>query len=179
MKKFIMGVIVGALLFSGVTVFADSASLVGKMVKIQGLMSIEKSGNKIADAYVINGAAYAPVRAVSQASGSSLSVEGKKIIMNESTTDDEKAVQLSAVQFKRTQLLKKITAAEGGVKVYETKYIPSAQEKYDTAKGTQYEQQAKEWLDARKSEYEQRKAELADLQQQLTDIDAQIAALQQ
>lgn len=32
MKKFISGVIVGALLFSGVTVFADSASLIGQKV---------------------------------------------------------------------------------------------------------------------------------------------------
>lgn len=69
-------------MFGGVSVFADSASLIGQ--KVQGLFSIEKqSGGKIADAVIINGTAYAPVRAVSEATGVQLAVEGKKIIMED------------------------------------------------------------------------------------------------
>ncbi|WP_313636734.1 hypothetical protein [Paenibacillus sp.] len=81
MKKFISGIIVGALLFTGASVFADSASLIGQ--KVQGIFVIEKSGTKVAEAVVINGTAYAPVRAVSEAAGTKLTVEGKKIIMDE------------------------------------------------------------------------------------------------
>lgn len=81
MKKFISGIIVGALLFAGTSVFADSVGLIGQ--KVQGLFIIEKSGSKIADAVIINGSAYAPVRAVADATGSELKVEGKKIIMSD------------------------------------------------------------------------------------------------
>ncbi|MEK4488359.1 hypothetical protein NYE44_01730 [Paenibacillus sp. FSL L8-0493] len=83
MKKLISGAIAGALLLTSVSVFADSASLVGK--KVQGLFTVEQNGAKIADAVIIDGVAYAPVRAVSQAAGVELKVEGKKIIMSEST----------------------------------------------------------------------------------------------
>ncbi|MEK4108117.1 hypothetical protein NST28_29040 [Paenibacillus sp. FSL R10-2791] len=81
MKKLITGAIAGALLLTSVSVFADSASLVGK--KVQGLFTVEQNGTKIAEAVIIDGVAYAPVRAVSQAAGVQLTVEGKKIIMNE------------------------------------------------------------------------------------------------
>lgn len=82
MKKIISVAIAGALLLTSVTVFADSASLVGK--KVQGLFTVEQNGKKVADAVIIDGVAYAPVRAVSEAAGVELKVEGKKIIMSES-----------------------------------------------------------------------------------------------
>lgn len=65
MKKLITGAIAGALLLTSVSVFADSASLVGK--KVQGLFTVEQNGKRIADAVIIDGTAYAPVRAVSEA----------------------------------------------------------------------------------------------------------------
>lgn len=76
MKKFVSGLVVGVLLFVGATVFADSTSLIGQ--KIQGIYTIEKNGKKVADAVIINGSAYAPVRSVAEASGTTLKVEGKK-----------------------------------------------------------------------------------------------------
>lgn len=77
-KKFISGIIVRALLFGAVPTFAASG-LLGQ--KVQGIFTVEKNGTKLADAVVINGSAYAPVRAVAEASGVNLKVEGKKIIM--------------------------------------------------------------------------------------------------
>lgn len=89
LKKFISGVIVGVFLFTGISAFADSSSLIGQ--KVQGLFSIEKNGIKVADAVIINGTAYAPVRSVSEVAGVSLNVEGKKILMvtTTSTSDAE------------------------------------------------------------------------------------------
>lgn len=81
MKKFVAGVIVGGFLLAGASAFADSSSLIGQ--KVQGLFSVEKAGTKVADAIVINGTAYAPIRAVSDATGTELAVEGKKIIIQE------------------------------------------------------------------------------------------------
>jgi len=85
MKKLITGAIAGALLLTSVSVFADSASLVGK--KVQGLFTVEQNGKRIADAVIIDGTAYAPVRAVSEAAGVELKVEGKKILMLESKSE--------------------------------------------------------------------------------------------
>ncbi|OME21597.1 MULTISPECIES: hypothetical protein [Paenibacillus] len=81
MKKFISGIIVGVLLFTGASAFADSVGLIGQ--KVQGIFTVEKGGKKVADAIIINGTAYAPVRAVSEATGAILTVEGKKIIMGD------------------------------------------------------------------------------------------------
>ncbi|MNM96142.1 hypothetical protein D3C81_1086090 [compost metagenome] len=46
-----------------------------------GTYAVVKDGKKIADAAIINGSAYAPVRAVAQAAGTALTVEGKTITM--------------------------------------------------------------------------------------------------
>lgn len=178
MKKFISGIIVGALLFGGASAFADSTGLIGQ--KVQGLFSIEKGGKKIADAVIIKGSAYAPVKAVAAATGAGLTVEGKKIIMSDEAvmTDDEVQVQINALNFKRDDLNKQIQAAEGGVKMYETTYIPNAERNYNGAITEVEKNGSAKALEDRKAEYEQRKADLATLQQQLADLDAQIAALQ-
>lgn len=176
-KKFISGFIAGALLFGGASAFAASTNLIGQ--KVQGIFSIEKSGQKVSDAVIINGSAYAPVRAVAEATGTSLTVEGKKITMGDSTTvSASNQGKLDELNFQRTVIVRKISEAEGGVKMYETTYLPSAQQYYENYKGTESEQQYKNWLDARNAEYEQRKADLAELQQQLKELDAQIAELQ-
>ncbi|MBY0011505.1 hypothetical protein [Paenibacillus typhae] len=179
MKKFVSGIIVGALLFSGVSAFADSVELIGK--KVAGTYTIIKDGKKIADAAIINGSAYAPVRAVSEATGATLTVEGKTIIMESTVSSaasaDEVAIQINALNLKRTLLLKDIQAAEGGVKMYETTYIPNAERNYQGASTELVKTANAKALEDRKAEYEQRKAELADLQQQLVELDAQIAAL--
>lgn len=97
MKKFISGMIVGALLFGAIPVFAASG-LIGQ--KVQGLFSIEKNGTKISDAVIINGSAYAPVRDVAKATGATLTIEGKKIIMSgesTSSTSEEKSVKISTL----------------------------------------------------------------------------------
>ncbi|SET62204.1 hypothetical protein [Paenibacillus sp. NFR01] len=173
MKKFISGLIVGALLFSGVSAFADSSSLIGK--KVQGLFSVEKAGVKVADAVVINGTAYAPVRAVAAATGATLSIEGKKIIVGAEVLSnglyDELIVQRTAIE-------SKINEAKGGVKLYEETYIPKAQDQYDKSIGTTDEAARKQFLDNLKLNLSKQKEDLAALQQQLADLDAQLAALQ-
>jgi hypothetical protein len=180
LKKFISGVIVGVLLFASASAFADSVGIFGK--KVTGIYTIMQDGKKVAEAGIINGSAYAPVRAVSDAVGASLTVEGRTIVIEPGSTaaasSDEVAIQINGLKFKRTLLLKDVQAAESGVKMYETTYIPNAQKNYDGAFDELSKSAAEKALEARKAEYEQRKAELVDLQQQLVELDAQIAALQ-
>lgn len=116
LKKFVSGLIVGVLLFAGASVFADSASLIGK--KVQGLYTIEKSGKKVSDAIIIDGSAYAPVRAVAEATGAGLSVEGKKIIMStedSQVASDNKEVEVSRLNIKIDLLIKQIQAYEASI----------------------------------------------------------------
>lgn len=85
MKKIMAAALVSLSLLVGASAYAASSNLVGQ--KVQGLFAVKKDGIKIADAVIINGVAYAPVRAVSEAVGINLSVSGKEIIMENSIKD--------------------------------------------------------------------------------------------
>lgn len=89
MKRFIAGIMVGALLFGGTSVLADSIkSIVG--AKVTGTYTVQKTdGTKVADGAVINGSAYVPVRALADATGIPLNVEGKTITMGTQSVKPE------------------------------------------------------------------------------------------
>lgn len=175
MKKFALGIIVGALLFGAMPAFADTVSnLLGK--KVEGVYAVQTAdGKKIADAAVINGSTYAPVRAVAEATGINLTVEGKVIILS-----DNEATTTSVAEFEvqKNVLNRKIKETEGSINLYETDILPRATEKVNSSKGTDREQERKKWLDERTSEYEQYKTDLTDLKNQLTEIDNKISELQ-
>jgi hypothetical protein len=183
LKKFISGVIVGALLFGGASAFAASSNLIGQ--KVQGLFSIEKAGVKVADAVIINGSAYAPVRAVAAAVGTGLAVEGKKIIMEDvsvvqtseqNNTGSEKT--LADLQTERNkvaeQVEKKLTVISEFQKTQVDFWDVLISENPNSTTIPQWEKTKKE----SEKMLSQLKIELSTLQQQLTDLDAQIVAMQ-
>ncbi|AIQ29379.1 hypothetical protein P40081_15395 [Paenibacillus sp. FSL P4-0081] len=184
MKKFISGFVVGALLFGGVSAFAASG-LIGQ--KVQGLYSIEKAGVKVADAVIIDGSAYAPVRAVAAATGTGLTVEGKKIIMQDVSTAQAPAATpaqgstktLAEFQIERNKVSAEIDQRQTNIIDLESSLIPTfeAQAKELSGNGKLGEM-AQKTADEYKAVVVKQKAEIVTLQQQLTDIDARIAALQ-
>lgn len=187
MKKFISGFVAGALLFGGVSAFAASG-LIGQ--KVQGLYSIEKGGAKVADAVIINGSAYAPVRAVAAATGAGLSVEGKKIIMQDATktqgttaasaqAGNDGAKNIADLQSERDKVSAAIEQRKANIAELENSLIPTfeAQAKELSGNGN-LGQMAQKTADEYKAVVIKQKAEIVELQQQLTDIDAQIKALQ-
>lgn len=178
-KKFISGVIVGVMLFAGASVFADSVSLIGQ--KVQGLYTIQKDGKKIGDAVIIKGTAYAPVRAVSNAAGTNLTVSGRNIIMKDEIIGPTRTEPVTLDEYKAEleRINTEITQKQQNINYLETTAIPD------------YEQMAKEMADngtlgkdaaAQAEKYkallEQRKQELVDLQQKLTEINTKIAELE-
>lgn len=175
MKKFISGVIVGALLFSGVSVFADSASLIGQ--KVQGLFTIEKSGKKVDDAIIINGTAFAPVRSVAEATGAKLTVEGKKIVMGENTTvasvsSGETTAKLKA---EREKVVEEIEQKKANIADIETNVIPPYEVMAkEMATNGDLGKRAQASADEYKALLAQRKTELAYLQEKLSQIQAQL-----
>lgn len=127
MKKKIIGITASALLLGGSLGFAAASSpLIG--AKVQGIFTVQKAdGTKIGDAVIINGSTYAPVRALSEATGTSLRVEGKSITLGETvetspaigeTTEAEPAASAPAVtltQEEKDILMRRITNGERGL----------------------------------------------------------------
>jgi hypothetical protein len=74
LKKKIIIITTAALMLGDSVGFAAASSpLIG--AKVQGLFTVQKvDGTKIGDAVIINGSAYAPVRAISEATGTGLKV---------------------------------------------------------------------------------------------------------
>lgn len=173
LKKFISGIIVGGFLFAGASVFADSVSLIGQ--KVQGLYSVEKDGAKVADAVVINGTAYAPVRAVSDATGTGLTVEGKRIIIQEKeevpTVDSSNIVSEQYKQNKIDGLIRGVSNRKETISQLETKLqtykiqLESATiTDYDKRVATESVADLEERLKTERDALAQAEARLADLQ---------------
>lgn len=178
MKKFISGIIVGALLFTGASAFADSISLVGQKVLVQGLFSIEKNGKKVDDAIIINSTAYAPVRSVSEATGATLTLEGKKIIMSDTVVGDaqssnKKVDAANELRTQREKVVAEISKLEANIKDLETNAIPmfEAQAKELANNGT-LGAMAQKTADEYKQVVVKQKDELAFYQAELADINA-------
>ncbi len=136
MKKFISGFVIGALLFGTIPVFADTINnLVGK--KVDGVYTVQTSdGKKIADAAVINGSTYAPVRAVAEATGTTLTVEGKVITLGETevSTTNINALndELKMANLRLTTAQKQLTKSQEKLAKFDENYA-KYQKKLDIA----------------------------------------------
>ncbi|MDH6427284.1 MULTISPECIES: hypothetical protein [unclassified Paenibacillus] len=178
MKKIISGVIAGALLLVGVSAFAAPGSLVGQ--KVQGLFSIEKGGEKIADAVIINGTAYATVRAVSEATGAALTIEGKKIIMSteQGALSTPQAQLILLYNSQRDQIIREIANREAGINSIQSDVIPTHEQlAKELANNGALGQQQSQVVENLKKQIETMKSELIDLNKQLEEINAKIEAL--
>lgn len=138
MKKRILGVVVTALLLGSSIGYAASSSLIG--AKVTGIFTIEQDGNKIADAVVINGSTYAPVRAISEATNTELKVEGKTIMVeskqeNQVTQEKDKTGVIIQLSQKLNTLARNETQIENLKNIQREGYAneaTSAYYKYET-----------------------------------------------
>lgn len=167
MKKRIIGLVVFVLLLGSSIGFAAGTSLVG--AKVSGVYTIKQDGKKIADAAIINGSAYAPVRSVSEAVGVTLQVEGKKIIMGSSSTT-KKTAQQYQLEFRISSLESEIKSAKGAIKGLEDSIesvnkLPSEQQKADgLAKIDEMIKAKQQVITEKEKELAVLKAQLAGLQ---------------
>ncbi|WP_028547239.1 hypothetical protein [Paenibacillus taiwanensis] len=77
MKKFVMGLIVGALFMFSAQAFGTSSKLVG--LEVGGTMDVNLQGKKIGEAAVIEGKSYLPVRDLANGLQMEVKVENKII----------------------------------------------------------------------------------------------------
>lgn len=86
MKKYITGFLAGALFTVAGAAFADDIqSLIGK--KIQGEAVVELNGQALDTAIIVDGKSYAPVRAIGEAAGYDVSMQDKKIILDDKVSN--------------------------------------------------------------------------------------------
>lgn len=180
MKKKIIGIAVAALLFGSSIGYAANSSLIG--AKVTGLFTLQYTDKtKIADAVIINGSAYIPVRKMAEATGSELTVEGKTITL-ESTVETSQAIGETTqvepvdIQAERERLRVAIEKKSAGI----TEFKKSQIDFYDALITENPNSTTIPQWKAAKEKYtvvlEQLNAELTLLQAQLTEIDAKIAA---
>ncbi|MEK5420164.1 hypothetical protein [Paenibacillus sp. FSL L8-0708] len=171
MKKKIIGVIAAALLLGSSIGYAASSSLIG--AKVTGLFTIQKEdGTKIADAVIINGSAYAPVRAVSEATGASLTVKGKTITMGSKeavaetgTTVAEPVATLEA-SVDTAKLKERVTALESRVKLFDDA-IAKEDANFYLMETPDQQESAKKFIEDLKARRAEASADLADIKAQL------------
>jgi len=91
MKKFISGVIVGALIMVSPQVYGAASSIIGK--KIDGELVVKIDGKQAGKAAVVDGKSYLPVRDVANELGLKIKVENKEVVIT-STSEDKIAEEV-------------------------------------------------------------------------------------
>lgn len=177
MKKFVAGVVVGALLFAGTSVFADSIKgLIG--MKVSGTYEVVKSGKKIGDAAVIGDKAYVPVRAISDAAGIPLTVKGKTITMAETASEKVYNKEDLETLNKITAIENDIRALNGDIQYTETYVIKPLVDKLTDAKTKPEDTEAyREGIKSLEQRIKERQDYVAGLRKSIADKQAQIATL--
>ncbi|MDR9852883.1 hypothetical protein RJP21_04615 [Paenibacillus sp. VCA1] len=182
MKKFIAGVLVGALVFGAVPVLADSVkNLVGS--KVAGVYVIEeKGGTKIADAAIINGSAYVPVRPISEATGTKLTVEGKKIILEKPTSTSNVPLEGDALSDGDLTIANQITSLKNSIRTYESNIqvgnLDIANLKKEIEEENARNEKMPGRLEALQHNLAERQSYVADQQGKIDAANAEIAKLQ-
>lgn len=170
MKKRIIGSVVAVMLLSGSIGFAAGTSLIGS--KVTGTYAIEQGGKKIADAAIINGTAYVPVRIMSEATGTKLNVNGRKITLEQSkdlTTIISESLQdtteMKLVKLKN-QLATNETSLKALAKTLTDGYEDEKNSNYYKFESTEGYARATAEIKRLTEENEKLKAEIAELEAQ-------------
>ncbi len=87
MRKYIIGFMAGVILtFASSAYGAELVSMVGK--KVQGEANVSVDGVDVGQIVIIEGKSYAPVRAIGESAGYSISLNGKNVILERPSNSD-------------------------------------------------------------------------------------------
>lgn len=171
MKKRIICLVVLVLLLGSSIGFAAGTSLVG--AKVTGVYSLKQGGKKIADAAIINGSAYVPVRAMSEASGAELEVEGESRTITIETPVSSgvggKTAVVNELAEKVNTLARNGTQIDNLRKVQQSGYADEANSPYYDYESTESYAKTTAEIKRLTAENEQLGAEITALQAQLDE----------
>lgn len=130
MKKFAIGIVVGAVLMFSGQAFADSISLIGKKVGSEATVILNDI--QLSDAIIVDSKSYAPVRDIAEAFGASVDFETatkekKAVIRLDSLTTSE--INLEANTIAEKEVLKLISSTDGSIIPLEHQLVILNQEK--------------------------------------------------
>lgn len=181
MKKFVVGVVCGALLVTGVSAVSAEIknALIGK--KVAGTMSVSIDGKTVdKDAVIIESTSYLPVRSITEAIGGKItSVKDGEIKLTTQVVeefDEEKAI-------KEIQIKGKIAAAKSQIEQIERRR-DLAQAEIDNGKdlikadGGTIPFKESDVYARFTAEIEEANAEIAELEAEIAELEAELAALE-
>lgn len=175
MKKFMIGLVSGALLMASGQVLADSVSKIGQ--KIDGEAKVVLNGEQLSNAVISEGKSYAPVRDIAEALGASASYTKGVITIEENQADIGIPDKIALLEGKKKIIEDKIASVEKSIKGLEEETIPFREERLKTAVTDAQKAGSQAVIDELKLALSEHKTNLADLNAQLRVIDAEIESL--
>ncbi|WP_025692602.1 hypothetical protein [Paenibacillus zanthoxyli] len=165
MKKFVSGIIVGALLFGGVSAFAeDIKSLVG--LKVQAETTVSVDGQTLTG-IIVDGKTYASVRAIGESVGYTVTIDGKKVNLK---VGDSVLTTNSFRGYTKEQLQKELDTTKSLLSSY-NEALGSIKSSIDSGK---YDGEELQYLN---DKYKQLTDRITKAEQSIQDIQAKLAEL--
>ncbi|ASS66209.1 hypothetical protein [Paenibacillus sp. RUD330] len=171
MKKFIMGLVVGAVLMMTGQLYAASP-LLGK--KVESSVSVILNGKSIGSGIVVDSKTYLPVRTISDAMGMKTTYKSGVVTVTGEENAQQAAEQQAEVEANTNQfntlnaayfeLLTKVDSLQTLVKGYEEKLIPEWEAKVSNQPKNPVNTAT---LDRYKTQLQQKRDELTDAQTKL------------
>jgi hypothetical protein len=175
MRKFILGFVMGALIFSGVTAFAGNVSLVGMKVGSEAELYID--GKQLSDVIVVDNKSFAPVREFAESLGRNVEYKkaekGDKAVINIRQLPNVENIKLEIKTLEEEISLLNMNAG----RVKETRIM---QLKYKNPDATDEEIEALLLKDETYMEdFNARSARIAEIEKELAELEARKAELEQ
>jgi hypothetical protein len=181
MKKFIIGVVFGALIASAFPAYGAVTSLVGQTV--DGQKEVKLNGKPVGTAIIVDSTSYLPVRDTAEAIGAQVEPSSGVINMTIPLTNDAVESELYTLRSKKSFIEKKIVELQRIIKYQEEEAIPKTveEEKIIDSQAVRTDAEkanAHKRVDDLNKSLANNKQKLADYQTQLDAINARIAELE-
>lgn len=179
MKKFILGIVVGALFATAGSAFAASG-LIGK--KVDSEAKVILNGESMSNGIVIEGKSYAPVRDITESLGLEVSYfkdSGKMAVIEIVKSDSEVAKEqtLQNLEVKKAKAQEEIKLLTQAIENLEADNIKQKAD-MDTFTQDWVKVPIQHSIDTNNAGIEENKKRIAELQTEIAAIDAEIAKLE-
>lgn len=174
MKKFVLGVLFGALIFGGTSVLADSVSLIGK--SIQNEFPVFYNNERLeAKAIAVDGVSYLPVRAIGDALGARVEFRDGAIYVEKQ--DDYEAIKEEVmhdirVEQRKEELREEIARVQAAIESMRSQ-ISNIGKEMAAPKEDGIADQLKKLEEALEKTLQQQQQKLAELEEELKKLEQQ------
>lgn len=178
MKKFIIGLFVGALLMFSSQVYSTSSNLVG--TKVAGTMDVNLNKKSMGQAVIIEGKSYLPVRSVAEGMNLKVDVQDKTINLNGLSAeeyaqlakeDDERAKAEAIKNGQISKIKRDIEILQDYIKTTEWQLSETEKELQTATEGTMKYKGAVDGIEFLKNR-------LVDLNEQMNKLESELAELE-